>query len=411
MDNMLLAFALSLNLLLVVTSIWLLLLSIRRRERTAEIEEDWANQVSGLKLKIEGMQISLAEAREDCKEAELKLEELRKQSQVKLGVLDEACARLEVSCAEEAAKLEPLTARLKEALLNASQAEREAARLRGDAARAVKRMEAAEVLAGDSLARFQRAEASLEAKDGLLNEKRNALADLESQLKEAQSRISELQAERDRLAALETALGKRLEAAEEARRGAEREVQRLNDELAEAMLNLREARSELAVLRESAEARAVAGGELEKRCHVLEEHVAHLSGALARKEAALADLEKAHASASAETPYAAHRHMQWTLNHFDPQSITFKFMNEGAEVFLVGVETDHPDLTYELETGHGLTREMEARIKVLIKKDARNRLAKMPEEFEMTVLYALHVLPIRFKIRPREGQRIERIRV
>jgi chromosome segregation ATPase len=409
MDNMLFSISLFFNLLLLVAFFLLLYLLIKRREQTAEIEENLANQVNGLQLELEGMRTSLDEAREACKAAEVELTELRKQSQEKLTVCEEARALLEVSCAEEAAKLEPLTARLNDALLNAAKFEREAARLRGDAAQAMKRMEAAEVVAGDSLARFQRAEASLEAKEGLLNEKRNAVADLESQLREEQSRMRELLAERDRLAALETALGKRLEAAEEARRGAEREVQRLNDELAEAMLNLREASSELAVLRESAEARAVAGGELEKRCHVLEEQVAHLSGALARKEAALVDLEAAHASANAETPYAAHRHMQWTLNHFDPQSITFKFMNEGAEVFLVAVETDHPDLTYELETGHGLPRETEARIKVLIKKDARNRLAKMPEEFEMTVLYALHVLPIRFKIRPREGQRIERI--
>lgn len=384
----------------------------RRSGRLAELEhllKDAGNEAAAARRK------HVAE-RERANDLEASIADLRKESKRQTTVAEdrEKALRAEIEAAQRAlAAAEEGSGdtfvRLRDAEARNNRLEVEAARLRTDATQAIKRAETADAAAEDYRDRFQKTEAALEAKEAALLEKRNECADRERELREACASLAEVTSARDRHAAAEAALTKRLEAAEEARRAGDRETQRLNEELAEALLSLREVQAELGALRESLAAGAAAGTEAEQQRLALEEKIAALSGKLARREAALSDLEKAHAAANAETPYVAHRHMQWTLNHFDPRSITFKFQNEGAEVYLVGVETDVPDLTYELETGHGLPREKEARIKLAIAKNAGERLKEMPDEFEMKVLYALHVFPIRFKIRPRQGQRIERI--
>ena len=144
----------------------------------------------------------------------------------------------------------------------------------------------------------------------------------------------------------------------------------------------------------------------------LRDQLLEMEGKLSRKETALKDLEQVHADSTRETPYEAHRHMDWTINHFDTKGITFKFNNFGAKVFLVDVETSVPQLRYEFETGRELPRDenFEARLKLAIKKSEQKNMEELPGEFDMTVFYALNIYPIQFKIRPREGQRIERIK-
>ena len=55
-------------------------------------------------------------------------------------------------------------------------------------------------------------------------------------------------------------------------------------------------------------------------------------------------------------------------------------------------------------------KDVESRIKVAIKKSEQRNMEELPSEFDMTVFYALNIYPIRFKIRPNQGQKIERIK-
>ena len=157
---------------------------------------------------------------------------------------------------------------------------------------------------------------------------------------------------------------------------------------------------------------AAAGENDMEQIQKLRDQLLDTQGQLSRKEAALADLERVHADVTRETPYEAHKHMEWTLNHFDPKAITFKFNNLGAKVFLVDVQTSVPQLRYEFETGRELPsgKDFESRIKLAVKKSEQRNMEELPGEFDMTVFYALNVYPIQFKIRPHEGQKIERIK-
>ena len=76
------------------------------------------------------------------------------------------------------------------------------------------------------------------------------------------------------------------------------------------------------------------------------------------------------------------------------------------------MQTSAPQLRYEFETGRELPSgsDAESRIKLAIKKSEQATMKVLPDEFDMTVFYALNIYPIQFKIRPREGQKIERIK-
>ncbi|MCD8482276.1 MAG: hypothetical protein LR015_06160 [Verrucomicrobia bacterium] len=209
--------------------------------------------------------------------------------------------------------------------------------------------------------------------------------------------------------ALEARLRSSIEDADKIRMDLERNYHELHvahQDLAirseQLQLDLDKARTELELYKQQS------GNDNEAMATLISE-TAELKSALQRKESALKDLEAAYKSASAETSYEAHRHMQWTLNHFDPDAITLKFQNEGAAVYLVGVETNEPALTYNLETGHSLPRDFEARVRLKFRKGTPANQAKFPESFDLTVLYALHVFPIKFRIHPQAGQKIERI--
>ena len=223
--------------------------------------------------------------------------------------------------------------------------------------------------------------------------------------------ITELVSERDKLLSMESALKEKLQQTEESLKETERARQQLNDEFTECRLQLGETQEQLNRLKQMFDEQSAAGENDVEQIQKLRDQLLDVEGKLSRKEAALSDLELVHGDSNRETPYEAHKHMEWTLNHFDDKSLTFKFNNLGAKVFLVHVETNFPQLRYEFETGRELPRgkDFESRVKVAIRKSEQQKMKELPAEFDMTVFYALNIYPIDFKIRPHKSQKIERI--
>lgn len=409
MDNALLPVSLILNFTLLTAFAWAFVQMSKRNARLAEMEGRAESRVRDLERNLEESGASLEAARNQRKELEAELAELRESSKDAAETWQREREGLEAARAEEAAKLEPLQARVKEAELGVGWAERECARLRTEAQEARKRMESAESAASEQISRYEQLEAAHTEKTDSLKKSQARCAQLEGDLKAEQERLAEQVTEREQLESELAALQQQLADADRESSRLKTESHNLRDALGETKGELQTVRDQLAAQRKSAEDAAASGGEAAERCRALEERILDLEGRLSRKEAALVELEAAYRDASGETTYAAHRHMEWTLNHYDPQAITFKFTNEGAKAYLVGVETNYPELRYELETGHDLPRDKEARIKLAIRKAEQARMAELPEEIDLTVLYALHVFPIQFKIRPRAGQKIERI--
>ncbi len=400
------------NFILLATSAILLIYCIKRSTRINQLE-NLLNEAGGVaassKRSVESMQKTHQSERE-------RLQTLRSDMEVLRAEL-EACKQSAVEKDQHIeeinaglAALEPARKRADEAEHKVLALQKEAAVLRSECAQSHKRVETAESAARDKQIQFERIEASLEAKDRALFAKQQESADQARELSDRRSEISDLIVERDQLKSMEAALATKLKDADESLKEGERARQRLNDELADRKLELSETQEKLTRMQQMADEQAAIGGSEAEQRRKLQDELLEVEAKLARKEAALVDLERAHADAEREEPYQAHRHMQWTLNHFDPKAITFKFTNEGAKVHLVAVDTNVPQLRYEFETGRDLPRgDFEARIKLAIKKAEQKNMEQLPDEFDMTVLYALNVFPIHFKIRPREGQRIERI--
>ena len=401
----LLPIALILNFVFLVTSAALLFAWLKRGGRIHQLE-NMLNEAGGVaassKRTVELMQDEHHSERERLSSAESDM--------ARLSAELDTCKQSNQEMAEALEGLEPARTRAREAEDKLLIAEKDTAAMRRECALANKRVETAEAVGRDKQIQFERVEASLAAKDKLLLAKQEESAGQEQELVERRAEIAELIAERDTLKSMEAALTAKLKETEASFKAGERARLQLNDELAARTLELGDVSEQLALLKKLTEEQAIAGGSEAEQRKQLQDQLLELEGKLSRKEAALSDLETAYADAEREKPYEAHRHMEWTINHFDPKAITFKFTNDGAKVYLVGVETDVPELRYEFETGHDLPRDdFEARIKLAIKKVEQKKLEQLPDEFDMTVLYAMHVFPIRFKIRPREGQKIERV--
>ena len=346
----------------------------------------------------------LASLRKDFSKLQMQLDECTKASAEK----DQELEGLKMD--EEA--LESARQRARDSDNQLLALKKETTALRSESAQAYKRVEAAESAARDKQIKFERVEASLEAKDRALLVKQQESAELARELDERRNEISTLVAERDKLLSMETALKEKLQRTEETLQETERKRQQLNDDFAECRLNLGESEEKLARLKQMFDEQSAAGENDVEQIKKLQEQLLEVEGKLGRREAALKDLELVHADSNRETPYEAHKHMEWTMNHFDPQSITFKFNNLGAKIYLVDVETSVPQLRYVFETGREITRgnESESRIKLAIKKSELKNMGSLPGEFDMTVFYALNIYPIQFKVRPEGGQRIERIK-
>ncbi|MGJ8640764.1 MAG: hypothetical protein ACSHYA_15350 [Opitutaceae bacterium] len=379
-----------------------------RREATERSEEKRraAEKLRDSNLELKKANAELLKLRSDLEEAELRLgqtnsEEAAEQEKRLQELL------VEVETAKSSA--DRFNGLFREAEVKLLAVERELAKLRTDTTHSQKRIETAESAARDKQIQFERIEATLVTRDAELLKKQHENAAFDNELKERKTELAALITERDRLQSVENSLKNRVEELDASVRSAERERLSLSDEYAACELKLRDMTDAFNRLKESSDADSVAGSAEVQRRKELESQVADLEGKLERKEAAFVELEAAYSDASGEKPYEAHRHMEWTLNHYADKNITFKFTNEGAKAYLVGVETSVPELRYELETGHDLPRDFEARIKLAIRKAEEKNLGALPDEFDMTVLYALHVFPIRFKIRPRDGQKIERI--
>ncbi len=412
----LLPIALILNFVFLATSAGFLIAWIKRGGRINQLE-NLLNEAGGVaassKRSVELIRKDQHSERERLISAESDIALLRPELETCKQSIVEKDQRIQEMAAElkegqEA--LEPARKRAREAEDKLLAQQKDTAAMRNECAQAQKRVETAESAARDKQIQFERVEASLEAKDKLLLAKQQESADQERELAERRTEIAELIAERDKLSSMEAALESKLKETEASCKEGERARQQLNDDLAARTLELGDVSEQLARLKQLTDEQATASGAEAEQRKQLQDQLLEVEGKLTRKEAALSDLEKAYSDAEREKPYEAHRHMEWTLNHFDPKAITFKFTNEGAKVFLVGVETNIPELRYEFETGHDLPRDdFEARIKLAIKKVEQKRMEQLPDEFDMTVLYALNVFPIHFKIRPREGQKIERV--
>ena len=365
------------------------------------VQRDHESTMNNLRSKAD---IELAEVQKDLSVARTELEACIKASAEKEKQIQDMTSKIEA--AEATAK------RAREAEDKLSTFQREAANLRSECSQAHKRVEAAESAARDKQIQFERVEATLEAKDNALTLKQQESANLARELDEKRTEISELVIERDKLLSMEAALKEKLSEVEESFKSSERDRQRINDEFTECRLDLAETKDKLSRIKQMFDEQAAAGENDMEQIQRLRDQLLDVQGQLSRKEAALADLEQVHADATRETSYEAHKHIEWTLNHFDPKAITFKFNNLGAKVFLVDVQTSVPQLRYEFETGRELPRgkDFESRIKLAIKKSEQRNMEEIPSEFDMTVFYALNIYPIHFKIRPREGQKIERIK-
>lgn len=410
-----------LSVLLAVTCVFLLSMLLRRNKEVDGLKKE-LDQVesvaSSSKHSMESLQRKHEADREKLNENETKISEFEKSAKEaleKLETCNQANAEKDKQIQEMSAKIEafePTQKRAHEAEDKLLVIQKESVALRNECAQAHKRVEAAESAGRDKQIKFERIEATLEAKDKALTLKQQESADLAHELNERRSEISELVIERDKLISMEAALKEKLEEAEGSLKSSERDRQKLNDEFTECRLELAETREKLNRIKQMFDEQAAAGENDIERLQKLRDQLLEVEGKLSRKESALSELEAVHADSSRETPYEAHKHMEWTLNHFDPKAITFKFSNSGAKVFLVDVQTSAPQLRHIFETGRELPRDddFESRIKIAIKKSEQQNMEELPEEFDMTVFYALNIYPIQFKIRPREGQKIERIK-
>ena len=412
---------LTLCIALLIACIALSLFLFKDSKKISQLEEklDQAGrEASANKRSMESYKEKHDSESESLNQAESKLSELSKEIsdvEAELKTCKQSEADKDKQIEEMTVKIEsfePLNKRARDAEDKLLSLQKESVSLRSDCAQAYKRLEAAESATRDKQIQFERVEASLEAKDKALTAKQQESANLARELDERRTEISELVIERDKLLSMETALKEKLSEAEESFKSSERDRQRLNDEFTECRLELAENKEKLNRLKQMFDEQAAAGENDVEQLQKLRDHILEIEAKLNRKEAALKDLELVHADETRETPYEAHKHMEWTLNHFDPKAITFKFNNLGAKVFLVDVQTSLPQLRYEFETGRELPRDddFESRIKIAIKKSEQRNMEELPEEFDMTVFYALNIYPIQFKIHPKSGQKIERIK-
>lgn len=415
-------FLLILSLALIVVCIALAFALLKRNDRIKDLEtklnqagqaassskrslesvkRDHDSDINNLRSKADS---EIAEMQKRLSVAQTELEACIKSIAEKDKQIQDITAKVEL--AETASK------RARDAEDKLSSFQRETVALRSECSQANKRVEAAESAARDKQIQFERVEATLEAKDKALTAKQQESANLARELDERRTEISELVIERDKLLSMEAALKEKLGEVEESFKGSERDRQRINDEFTECRLDLAETKEKLSRIKQMFDEQAAAGENDMEQIQKLRDQLLDTQGQLSRKEAALRDLERVHADATQETPYEAHKHIEWTLNHFDPKSITFKFNNLGARVFLVDVQTSAPQLRYEFETGRELPRgkDFESRIKLAIKKSEQGNMKELPGEFDMTLFYALNIYPIRFKIRPNGSQKIERIK-
>lgn len=417
MDTILILLA----VVLIIACLALAFVILKRNQKISQLEKmlDQAGRVASTsKRALESCRERQNSERDQPSQAESKLAKLIEEfSEVEAEL--KACKQSGVdkdkqieAMALKVESLEPAGKRAREAEDKLLALQRESAALRGEHAQACKRVEAAESAARDKQIQFERIEATLEAKDKALTAKQQESADLARELDERRTEISELVVERDKLLSMENALKEKLSQTEELFKKGERERQRLNDEFTECRLELAENKEKLIRLKQMFDEQAAVGENDVEQLQRLRDQLLEAEARLSRKEAALKDLEQVHADSTHETAYEAHRHMEWTLNHFDPGAITFKFNNLGARIYLVDVQTSAPQLRYEFETGRELPSgsDAESRIKLAIKKSEQATMKVLPDEFDMTVFYALNIYPIQFKIRPREGQKIERIK-
>ncbi len=415
-------FLIILSLTLIVVCIVLTIVLLKRADRIKDLEKKLnqaGQEASSSKRSLESVQRSReSDISELRSKSDSELAELQKKVSAAQADL-EACSK---SSAEKDKQIQDMTAKVEAAETAAKRAreaedklsvfQRESVALRSECTQAHKRVEAAESAARDKQIQFERIEATLEVKDKALIVKQQESADLAHELDGRRTEISELVIERDKLLSMEAALKEKLSEVEESFKGSERDRQRINDEFTECRLDLAETKEKLSRIKQMFDEQAAAGENDMEQIQRLRDQLLETQGLLSRKEAAFADLELVHSDATRETPYEAHKHIEWTLNHFDPKAITFKFNNLGARVFLVDVQTSAPQLRYEFETGRELPRgkDSESRIKLAIKKSEQRNMEELPSEFDMTVFYALNIYPIRFKIRPNAGQKIERIK-
>jgi DNA repair exonuclease SbcCD ATPase subunit len=407
--------------LLIVSCTIFFITLLKRNEKISQLEKmlDQAGRdASSSKRSLESYKETHESEREHLHQAESKLSKLMKEfseTEAELKTckqsIEDKDAQIE-KMAEQIESLEPASKRAREAEDKLLALQKESVSLRSEYAQAHKRVEAAESAARDKQIQFERVEATLEAKDKALIVKQQESADLARELDARRTEISELVIERDKLLSMETALNEKLSATEESFKKSERDRQQLTDEFTECRLELAENKEKLEHLKQMFDEQAAAGENDVEQLQRLRDQLLETETKLKRKEAALKDLEQVHADSTRETPYEAHKHMEWTLNHFDPKALTFKFNNMGAKVFLVDVQTNIPQLRYEFETGREVPSgsDAESRIRVAIKKSEQRNMEELPGEFDMTVFYALNIYPIQFKIRPNEGQKIERIK-
>ena len=409
------------SLLLIVACVALLFVILKRSEKIEQLEaklNQAGQEASSSKRSLESSRRDHESDRSKLSKAESELSDLQKElstARTELETCKQNNAEKDKQIQDMTAKIEafePTAKRARDAEDKLLAFQKESAALRSESAQAYKRVEAAESAARDKQIQFERVEATLEAKDKALTIKQQESADLARELDERQTEISELVIERDKLLSMEAALKEKLDEVEESFKGSERDRQKLNDEFTECRLELAETKEKLLRIKQMFDEQVAAGENDVEQIQKLRDQLLDAEAQLRRKEAALKDLEMVHADSTRETPYEAHKHMEWTLNHFDPKALTFKFNNLGAKVFLVDVQTNIPQLRYEFETGREIPRgtDFESRIKVAIKKSEQRNMEELPGEFDMTVFYALNIYPIQFKIRPRSGQKIERIK-
>lgn len=394
---------------------------LKRDEKISKLEKmlnQAGQEASSSKRAVESLKETHESSHVRLHQTESKMLDLRKEAsdmRTELETCNQSNADKDKQIQEMTATievLEPAGKRAREAENKLLALQKESAALRGEYSQAHKRIEAAESAARDTKIQFERVEATLEVKDKALIVKQQESSDLARELDDRRTEISELVIEREKLLSMETALKDKLNEIEESSKRSERDRHKLNDEFTECRLELAETKEKLTRLKQMFDEQAATGENDVEQLQRLRDQLLDVETKLGRKESALKDLELVHADSTQETPYEAHKHMEWTLNHFDSKALTFKFNNLGARVFLVDVETSVPQLRHEFETGREILRgdDFESRIKVAIKKSEQRNMEELPGEFDMTVFYALNIYPIQFKIRPREGQKIERIK-
>ena len=403
-----------LSVVLGILCMALLFMFLKRSERVDKLEtmlNQAGSEASSSKRSLESLKEKYTSDCGRLEETESELTDLNKDLSDLRRDLETKDKQIK-EMSEKVKDFEPTSKRARDAEDKLLALQKESAALRNECAQAHKRIETAESATRDKQIQFERVEATLEAKDKALIAKQQESSDLARELNERRSEIAELVIERDKLLSMEAALNEKLASTEESFKGCERDRQNLNDEFAECRLELAETKEKLSRIKQMFDEQAAAGENDVEQIGKLRDQLLNAESKLTLKESAFKDLERVHADSTQETSYEAHKHMEWTINHFDPKAITFKFNNFGARVFLVDVQTDVPQLRYEFETGREIPRDesFESRFKVAIKKSEQRNMEEMPGEFDMTVFYALNIYPIKFKIRPREGQKIERIK-